>query len=160
MTKTQKMQIVEMLSDSFRSSSAIVVCHYRGLKVKHLEVLREAAKEKKVQVQVVKNTLAKISLDNAEKTGLELEGANIYIWGEDAISTSKVVSKFAKDHENFHIRSAFIEGEASGASKIEAFAKLLDREELLGMLANVWTASVRNFACGLDALKTQKLRNF
>ncbi|MDQ1267943.1 MAG: large subunit ribosomal protein, partial [Campylobacterota bacterium] len=42
------------------------------------------------------------------------------------------------------------------AAKVEAFAKLPGREELLGMLASVWMGPVRNFTIGLDALRKKR----
>ncbi len=156
MTKTQKAQIIEKLSNEFGSASAIVFCDYKGLSVSDLEKLRKDARAKEAKVQVVKNTLATIALSNASLSGVELKDTNILVWGEDTIATTKVVSEFAKSNDKFSIRSAYIEKEASDAAKVEAFAKLPGREELLGMLASVWMGPVRNFTIGLDALRRQK----
>ena len=45
------------------------------------------------------------------------------------------------------------DSEAADAAKVQAFAKLPGREELLGMLASVWMGPIRNFTIGLNALK-------
>jgi large subunit ribosomal protein L10 len=87
---------------------------------------------------------------------MSLSNMNIFVWGDDAISTSKVASKFASSNKKFEIKSAFIDKELSDTAKVEAFAKLPGREELLGMLAAVWMAPVRNFTIGLNALKEAK----
>jgi large subunit ribosomal protein L10 len=156
MTKTQKAEIIEVLSNEFKTAQSVIFCDYKGLTVPELEGLRKLAREKEAKVQVVKNTLATISLKNAELEGIELKDTNILVWGEDSVATSKVVSKFAKDNENFVIKSAYIDREAADAAKVEAFAKLPGREELLGMLASVWMGPVRNFTIGLDALRIKK----
>jgi len=153
MNKTQKEELVNGLSSEFETAGAIVACNYQGLSVSDLEALRNAAREKEVKVQVIKNSLATIALNKAELNGLELKNMNVFVWGEDAIATSKVASNFAKDSDAFEINSAFIDKDIADIAKVEAFAKLPGREELLGMLASVWMGPIRNFTIGLNALK-------
>ena len=156
MTKTQKAEIIEVLSNEFKDAQSVIFCDYKGLSVTELEGLRKSARAQEAKVQVVKNTLATISLANAELTGIDLKDTNILVWGEDSVATSKVVADFAKDNEKFVIKSAYIDREASDAAKVEAFAKLPGREELLAMLAATWMAPVANFTIGLDALRQKK----
>jgi len=156
MTKTQKAEIIEVLSNDFQSAQAVIFCDYKGLSVSELESLRTIARAKEAKVQVVKNTLATIALKNADLTGVELKDTNILVWGEDSVATSKVVSEFAKDNEKFVIKSAYVDREASDAAKVEAFAKLPGREELLGMLAATWMAPLTCIGFGLNALKEKK----
>jgi large subunit ribosomal protein L10 len=156
MTKTQKAEIIEVLSNEFKDAQSVIFCDYKGLSVSKLENLRKMARAKDAKVQVVKNTLATIALTNAELTGVELKDTNILVWGADSIATSKVASDFAKDNEKFVIKSAYVDREPANAAKVEAFAKLPGREELLGMLASVWMGPVRNFTIGLDALRKKR----
>jgi len=156
MTKTKKAEVIEQLRVSFENTTAVVICDYKGLSVSDLEELRVAAKAKDTSVQVVKNTLATIALTNAGMSGVEIKDTNIFIWSDDVISASKIASDFAKKSEKFVIKAGYLDGEAADTAKIEAFAKLPGREELLGMLAATWMAPVANFTIGLDALKRQK----
>jgi len=156
MTKSQKAEIIDFLSAEFKAANCVVMCEYKGLSVSELENLRKLARGKDVKVRVVKNTLATIALSNASMTGVEVKDTNIFVWGEDAIATAKTVSEFAKTSDKFVVKSAYIDGEASDAAKVEAFSKLPGREELLGMLASVWMGPVRNFTIGLNALKEKK----
>jgi len=156
MTKTQKAEIIDSLSVEFKTAQSVIFCDYKGLTVGELEGLRKIARGKDAKVQVVKNTLATISLKNAELEGIELNDTNILVWGEDSVATSKVVAEFAKDNDKFVIKSAYIDREVADAAKVEAFAKLPGREELLGMLAATWMAPVQNFTIGLNALKEKK----
>jgi len=156
MTKTQKAEIIEVLSNEFKEAQTVVLCDYKGLSVSDLEGLRKLAREKEAKVQVVKNTLATIALKNSDLTGIEIKDTNIFVWGEDSVATSKVVSDFAKKNELFVIKSAYVDREATDAAKVEAFAKLPGREELLAMLAATWMAPVANFTIGLNALKEKK----
>jgi len=157
MTKIQKNEIIESLTNEFKSSEAIVVADYRGTSHKSLESLRVAAAEVGVKVQVAKNSLVTIAIKNAGHEELSLTETNIFLWSEDQISACKVADKFASTNKDtFSIKSGIIEGKASDAATINQFAKLPGREELLGMLASVWMGPVRNFTVGLDALRIKK----
>ena len=156
MTKAQKAEVVDQLKTSFENTSAVVICDYKGLSVSELEELRNIARTKDTSVQVVKNTLATLALKGAGMEGVEIKDTNIFVWSDDVIAASKVASDFAKKSEKFVIKAGYLDGEPADEAKIQAFAKLPGREELLGMLAATWMAPVTNFTIGLDALRRQK----
>ncbi len=156
MTRQKKEEIVSRLTSEFENANSIIVCGYNGLTVSELESLRKSAKEQGVKVQVVKNSLASIALNNNDLSGLDLEGMNIFVWSDDAITASKVAVKFGESNKKFEVKSAFIDREVADVSRVEAFAKLPGREELLGMLASVWMGPIRNWTIGLNALKEKK----
>jgi large subunit ribosomal protein L10 len=156
LTRNEKVEIVNSLTEEFKTSGALVVCDYKGLTVPALEELRIAAKELNVKVRVIKNTLATIAMNNAEINGIELADTNIFVWGEDQLDVTKVVAKFAEKSDKFIIKTAFIEGEVSDAAKVVALSKMPSRDELIGMLLQTWMAPVTNFTIGLDALRAKK----
>lgn len=156
MTRSEKVEIIAKLEESFKTSEAIIVCNYRGLSTKKLEELRNNARENNVKVQIVKNTLANIALNNSGKTGLVLKDTNIYLWAEDQLSVSKVAAKFEENNDKFEIKAAHIEGEVADVAKVRALAKMPSRNELLAMLLQVWNAPITNFTIGLNALKNKK----
>ena len=157
MTKAQKNEQIEFLTEEFKGSQAIVVADYKGTSHKSLEALRKAAKEAGVKVQVTKNTLAGIAIKNAEYEAIELVGTSIFLWSEDQINACKVADKFATaNKDTFVIKAGVIEGKAADVATVNAFAKLPGREELLGMLAATWMAPLTNLVFGIDALKRKK----
>ena len=157
MTKQQKSEIIDSLTSEFKNSLAIVVCDYKGLTHKELEILRKEAKANDTRVQVAKNTLVTVAVKNAELGDVELTGTNIFLWSDDQISACKVADKFAMaNKEKFVIKSGIIEGQIADFATVNAFAKLPSREQLLGMLAATWMAPVANFTIGLDALRKKK----
>lgn len=157
MTKQEKIEVVESLKSDFSSATAIVVCDYRGLKVKQLEELRNKSKEQNIKVQVIKNTLAKIAMDQAGLPESQLKDTNIFIWGEDQIALSKIVCKFASDNkDHFALKFGYYDREIVDVKHIEAISKLPSKEELIGMLLSVWTGPARYFVTALDNLKKQK----
>ena len=157
MTREQKNDLIESLATEFKDAQAIVVANYKGTTHKSLEVLRAAALESGVKVQVAKNTLVARAIKNAGHEELELTGTNIFLWSEDQITACKIADQFATSHKDtFAIKSGIIEGKAADLDTVNAFAKLPSKEELLGMLAATWMAPVTNFTIGLDALRKKK----
>lgn len=155
MTRDEKAKIIAELKDAFGSSEAILISEFKGLTVKKIEDLRNIARKENVKVQVIKNTLARIALTEIEKTGLNISDTNIFLWGEQ-LSVCKVAAKFEEKNEFFKIKSAYIENEVASVEKIKMLSKLPSRNELIGMLLQVWNAPIQNFTIGLNALKEKK----
>ena len=84
MTRNEKSEIISKLEAEFKENEAIIVCDYRGLSTKKLEALRDAARVLNVKVQIVKNTLANIALNNVEKSVMFLKDTNKFIWGDQS----------------------------------------------------------------------------
>jgi len=157
MTKAEKQQLVAELTNEFKDASAIIVCDYKGMSVYELEAIRKNARENDAKVKVVKNTLASIALKNADQEELELVNTNLVIWGSDQLSTCKVADKAATAYkEKFSVKSGLLEGKVADVATIIAMAKLPGREELLGMLLNVWNGPARSIAIGLQALAAKR----
>ncbi len=156
MTRSEKEQLVEMLTEAFKEAKCVVIVDFKGMTVKEMEGFRKLGYEAGLGARVVKNTLASLAFKNAGVEGVELVDTNMAVWGDDPIATAKTVAKYAKENDKFVIKGGVIDHEAVDAAKIVEYSKLAGREELLGMLLSVWTAPLRNFAAGLDALARKK----
>jgi len=157
MTKSEKIELVNSLTSEFSEASAVIVCDYKGLTCKELESVRALAMENDAKVKVVKNTLATIALEKAGAEELLFKDMNLVIWGSDQISTCKTADKAATEFKSkFLITGGLFEGKAQDLATINAMAKLPGRDELLGMLLNVWNGPARGIAIGLQALADKK----
>jgi large subunit ribosomal protein L10 len=157
MTRTRKEELVAQMTAEFKDAGAIIVCDYKGMTVEKLEVVRNLAKAEDIKVQVVKNKLAAIALQNAGCEAIDLKDTNIVIWGETQVTPCKIADKAATDFKDvFSIKTGLIQGEVASMETINAMAKLPSRDVLLGMLLNVWNAPVQNFTIGLSALAAKK----
>jgi len=157
MTRTEKEQLVAEMTADFKEAGAIIVCDYKGMTVPDLESVRAEAKAENNSVRVVKNTLASIALKNAGCDELALSETNLVIWGETQVLPCKIADKAATAFkEKFSIKTGLLEGKVADIETINAMAKLPTRDELIGMLLNVWNAPVQNFTIGLQALADKK----
>ena len=157
LTKAQKAQIVANMTTEFQAAGAIVVCDYKGMTVEALEGVRNMARAEECKVRVMNNKLAMIALKNAGCEEMALTETNIAIWAENQVTACKIADKAASaNKDRFTIKGGLIEGKVADVATINAMAKLPSREELLGMLLNVWNAPVQNFTIGLDALRKKR----
>ncbi|MCB4779222.1 MAG: 50S ribosomal protein L10 [Sulfurovum sp.] len=157
MTRTRKEELVAEMTAEFKGAGAIIVCNYKGMTVEALETVRNMAREEETKVKVIKNRLASVALENAGCEALELKDTNLVIWGDTQVLPCKVADKAASQFkEHFLIKSGLIEGKIASMDTINAMAKLPTRDELLGMLLNVWNAPIQNFTIGLKALADKK----
>lgn len=157
MTRTRKEELVAEMTAEFKDAGAIIVCDYKGMTVEKLEIVRNLAKAEDIKVQVVKNKLAAIALQNAGCEAVDFKDTNLVIWGDAQVTPCKIADKAATDFkDSFSIKTGLILGEVASLETINAMAKLPTRDELLGMLLNVWNAPVQNFTIGLNALAAKK----
>ncbi len=157
MTRTEKEQLVAEMTADFKEAGAIIVCDYKGMTVPDLESVRAEAKAENNSVRVIKNTLASIALKNAGCEELALSETNLVIWGETQVLPCKIADNAATAFKDkFSIKTGLLEGKVADIETINAMAKLPTRDELIGMLLNVWNAPVQNFTIGLQALADKK----
>jgi large subunit ribosomal protein L10 len=157
MTRTRKEELVAEMTAAFKDAGAIIVCDYKGMTVEDLETVRNMAREEETNVKVVKNTLAEIALKNAGCEVVDFKDTNLVIWGDTQVLPCKIADKAATQFKDtFKIKAGLIQGEVASMDTIMAMAKLPTRDELIGMLLNVWNAPIQNFTIGLKALADKK----
>ncbi|KJF18596.1 MULTISPECIES: 50S ribosomal protein L10 [Acidithrix] len=153
--RPDKVAIVEELNQKFASSAAVVVAEYRGLKVSDLEALRRSLALAGGSFKVYKNTLVKRSADAAGLEGLAayLDGPTALAFVEtDVVEVAKVLKEFTKTHPLLVVKAGVLGNSVIDAKGALALAELPSREALLGQLAGVMAAPMRDFASVLKAL--------
>jgi large subunit ribosomal protein L10 len=142
MDRQGKEQIVANLQSRFAKATAAVVAEYKGLTVAELNQLRRELREVSGEYHVAKNTLVEIAIEGSPYLSLKdlLSGQNGLVLGYgDAVSLTKVVTRYAKEHEKFAVKGGVSEGQLLTAAGVEAISQLPSREilraQLLGVLS-------------------------
>lgn len=133
----EKKKIVEELKDKFSKSKVVIVTDYKGLDVTTINSLRRKLRESQVEYKVVKNTLLSRAAENSDLAMIKdnFKGPSaIAISYDDPVAPAKVLTDFAKDHEQLDIKAAFMEGRALDLKAIKALSALPSHEELVGQL--------------------------
>ncbi|MBS4221045.1 50S ribosomal protein L10 [Bacillus sp. FJAT-49711] len=155
----QKKQIVQEISEKFKSSVSTVVVDYRGLSVAQVTELRKQLREAGIEFKVYKNSMTRRAAEVAELAGLNesLTGPNAIAFStEDVVAPAKILNDFAKKNEALEIKAGVIEGNIATVEEIKALAELPSREGLLSMLLSVLQAPIRNLALATKAVADQK----
>ena len=167
-----KRQAVTELTELLRSSSAMAVADYRGLKVSDMQAVRRTLRDSGVQLTIAKNRLLKIAADEADRTELKplLEGptALATIEGDEA-AMAKALADALRPYARVgvSVRGGMLGSRAIDASQLTRLATLPSRDVLLGKIAggmaaplsgmaNVLAANIRNLANVLNAVADKK----
>jgi len=169
-----KRQAIAELAELLRSSSAMAVADYRGLKVSEMQSVRRSLRASGVQLHVAKNRLLKIAAQEAgrgELTSL-LAGPTALATGSgDETALAKALQDaFRPFSKVVSLRGGLLGGEVVDASALARLASLPSREVLLGRLAGamasplagmagVLGANLRNLVGVLSAVADQKRAN-
>lgn len=137
MARPEKVAVVESLSRVFKEAKSVVLNDFTGLNVGKISQLRRLCREQGVDYVVVKNTLAKRSVQ-----GTELEGLSEFMEGPTALAVSresenipaKILAEFAKENEAPKFKAALVAGQILAPSEVAALAKLPTREEMISQL--------------------------
>lgn len=171
MPTAEKEQLVKETTQKFQNAKAIYFTDFLGLDVEEINNLRSQFFKASVDYKVVKNRLTKLASKDAgysdEMNDLLTGPTAIAFANEDPVAPAKIITDFAKDHENLTIKGAFFGGERISAEKLETIAKLPGREALLqnllaGLqspmrnLVNVLSSSMQKVVYALTQVKEQK----
>lgn len=169
-----KRQAVSALAELIRSSSAMAVADYRGLKVSDMQAVRRTLRESGVELQIAKNRLLKIAADDADRPELKpmLTGptALATIQGDEAALAKALADAFRPYARVVTMRGGMLGDRAIDASQLTRLASLPPREVLLGRLAgglagpitgfaSALAGNLRNLAGVLNAVADQKRQN-
>ena len=151
---------VAELTESFRSSNAVLLTEYRGLTVAQLKELRNSIREHATYA-VVKNTLTKIAANNAGISSFddELAGpsAIAFVHG-DPVAVAKGLRDFAKANPLLVVKGGYFDGNPLSAAEVGKLADLESREVLLGKLAGAFKASLFGAAYLFNAPLSKAVR--
>lgn len=150
-----KREAVAELAELLRSSSAMAVADYRGLKVSEMQTVRRTLRENGVQLHVAKNRLLKIAADEADRPELKpmLEGptALATIDGDEAAMAKALAEALRPYSRVVTVRGGMLGSRAIDASQLTKLATLPSREVLLGKIAGGMAAPMTGMAGVLAA---------
>ena len=146
---------VAAISERLQNACAGVIVDYRGINVADDTVLRKELREAGVEYTVTKNTMIQLAIKGTDLEGLSecLEGTTALATStDDYVAAARILSKFASTHENFNVKSGFLDGEVIGLEKIDSLAKLPSRDILLATVCNAFNAPISAFARAVQAI--------
>jgi large subunit ribosomal protein L10 len=141
----EKKAIVAEVNETAASALSLVIADARGVASNDMTALRASARESRVTLRVVRNTLAKRALEGTEYecvtdtlTGPSLFGFSM----EDPGAAARLFKDFASDNERFEVKALAVSGKLLGAEQLDVLAKLPTRDQAIATLMSVMKAPI------------------
>jgi len=140
MSKNMKSMLVDDLKGRLGGVGELIVVSLGRLDAQKTTQLRQALRKKKIQLQLVKNSLARMATSGTPLAPAfeKAEGMLAIAWGgEDVVDLAKELDRLAgvKDYEGFECRGGALDGARLEPGDVKKVAKWPTRTEQLSLLS-------------------------
>lgn len=149
LTFEDKKAIVTDVAQQAVNAQSVIAADYRGLSVAQMTELRSKAREAGVYMRVIKNTLARRAMEDTEFACVQdaLAGPLVLAFsGEEPAAAARVMTDFAKEHEQLVIRIVALRGRLLAPEDANKLAKMPTKEEAISRLMATMKAPVEKLA--------------
>ena len=142
MNKNKKKTYIEEMKNFFSKTSSVFVTHYQGLTVKQIDDLRSEMRKHGILFKITNNRITKLALEGSKYKKLEnlFSGPTAVAFSEDAITSAKILTKFAKKNPNLKIIGGIMEEETLSVKQVEEIATLPTLDEARTKIVGILTA--------------------
>ena len=142
MNKDTKKTYIEEMKKVFSSNEAVMIAHYQGLNVVQLDSLRKELRENGIIFKITKNRITKLALEKTKCKDLSnlFTGPTAVAFGEDAIMSARILSKFAKDNENLKLIGGIMDNEVLDQAGVQNVASLPTLDEARANIVGILNA--------------------
>ena len=146
MNKEKKKSYIEEMKNFFNKTSSIFITHYQGLSVKQLDELRSEMRKNGVFFRITKNRITKLALEGTKFKKLEnlFTGPTAVAFSDDAITSAKILTKFAKTNENLKIIGGLMENEPLSKEDVANIATLPTLSEARSKIVGILKTPAQN----------------
>ena len=151
----EKKQAVAELVEKLKNAATGIIVDYRGLSVAADTDLRKQLREAGVEYKVIKNTLCKFAVKEADLADLDpvFNGPTaIAMSTDDPVAPAKILADFAKKNEALEIKSGFMDGTVLSIDEIKSLAATPSREVLLATILSSLNAPASKLVRTLQAI--------
>ena len=142
MNKNKKKHYIEEMKTFFNKTSSVLVTHYQGLTVKQIDELRSEMRKHGILFKITKNKITRLALEGSKFKKLDklFSGPTAVAFSEDAITSAKILTKFAKINSNLKIIGGIMEEDPLSAEDVEKIATLPTLDEARAKIVGILTA--------------------
>lgn len=145
----EKKEIVSEVNQAATGALSAVLADHRGVSVADLTALRKTARENKVYLRVVRNTLLKRALAGTEYECLDevLVGPTLLAFSqEDFGAAARILKDFSKQNSAFEVKALSVGGKLLPASQIDVLATLPTYDQAVARLMGTMQAPLTKLA--------------
>lgn len=158
LNRSEKQAVIDEVTGLAAKAQTLVMAEYRGITVADMTKLRSQARDKGVNLSVLKNTLARRAVAGSAFDVLsdQMTGPLIYGFSTDAVAAAKVVADFAKTNDKLVIRAGAMSGKVLDVNGVKQLANIPSKEVLLAQLLGLMQSPISRTARVLAALAEKK----
>ena len=158
LNRSEKQAVIDEVTGLAAKAQTLVMAEYRGITVADMTRLRSQARDKGVNLSVLKNTLARRAVAGSafEVVADQMTGPLIYGFSIDAVAAAKVVADFAKTNDKLVIRAGAFGGKALDVNAVKQLANVPSKEVLLAQLCGLLMSPISRTAVVLGAVAAKK----
>ena len=129
----------------FSTKNSVFITHYQGLTVKQIDELKSEMRKHGVLFKITKNRITKLALEGTKFKKLEnlFTGPTAVAFSDDAISSAKILTKFAKTNSNLKIIGGIMEEEPLSIEDVAKIATLPTLDEARSNIVGILTSSAQ-----------------
>jgi large subunit ribosomal protein L10 len=156
-SRAQKADTVQALSNLLESSETVVVVQPHGLTVAEITDFRRKLRAEGGSYKVTKNTLIARALEGTRFAGMApmFKGTTAIAVSKDPVAAAKVAYQYAKENDKLKIVGGAMGEKPLSKAEVEALAKLPSLNELRGKIVGVLQAPAAKIARVLQAPAVQ-----
>jgi len=160
MSKDQKKNYITEMTSKFENSNAVMVTHYQGLTMVQLDELRSKMREHGIIFKITKNRITKLAIEKTKCKELSnlFTGPTAVAFGEDAIMSARILSKFAKEHENLKLIGGIMDNKVLDEAGVQNVASLPTLNEARANIISILNAPASKLISILLA-RSEKMSN-
>ena len=145
MNKNKKKLYIDEMKNFFNKTSSVFVTHYQGLTVKQIDELRAEMRKHGIFFKITKNRITKLALVGSKFKKLEslFTGPTAVAFSEDAITSAKILTKFAKSNSKLKIIGGIMEDEQLSVKDVEKIATLPTLNEARAKIVGILTSTAQ-----------------
>ena len=155
MPTPQKEKVVENLKKRMADSTIAVSTDYSGMSVGETNDLRKAVRTNNVEYVIVKNTLAHLAADSADKSQLKeiITGPTGLVFGYgEVVDTVKALISFIKTTASeITIRGALMGDRSLDLNEIQKLALVPSKDELIAKLLGQLNGGIQSLVYVLNS---------
>ena len=156
MTKEQKVQEIQDLTDKLSSVKNLYLTDIAGLDAVQTTALRRACFNSNIKLSVVKNTLLEKAMEASDKDfgNLKevLKGNTSLMFSDVGNTPAKLIKNFRKKSEKPLLKGAYIEEAIYiGDDQIDVLESIKSKEELIGEVITFLQSPAKNVISALQS---------
>ena len=142
MNKNKKKIYIEEMKGFFSKTSSVLITHYQGLTVKQIDKLKSEMRKHGILFKITKNRITKLALEGTKFKKLEnlFSGPTAVAFSNDAISSAKILTKFAKNNSYLKIIGGIMEDEPLSVEDVAKIATLPTLDEARAKIVGILSA--------------------